>query len=53
MINEVELVRGTMYFDTRSGKNNIYRVIAADRSFVVQRNSLVRFMMNGDQVKLP
>ena len=52
MINEVELVRGTMYFDTRSGKNNIYRVIAADRSFVVQRNSLVRFMMNGDQAEV-
>ena len=41
-----------MYFDTRSGKNNVYRVIAADRTFVVQRNSLVRFLMSGDQVEV-
>ena len=52
MINEVELVRGTMYFDTGSGKNNIYRVIAADRTFVVPRKSQVRFLMNGDQVEV-
>ena len=52
MINEVELVRGTMYFDTRFGKNNIYRVIAVDRTFVVPRKSQVRFMMNGDQVEV-
>src|ERR1017187_6529909 len=31
-VNEVELVRGTMYFDTRSGKANVYRVIASDRT---------------------
>ena len=41
-----------MYFDTRSGKNNIYRVIAADRTFVVPRNSIVRFIMSGDQVEV-
>jgi FecR protein len=52
MINEVELVRGTMYFDTRVGKNNIYRVVAADRTFVVPRKSEVRFMMNGDDVEV-
>ena len=46
-VNEIQLVRGTIYFDTRSGKNNINRVIAADRTFVVQRNSLVRLMMSG------
>ena len=52
LINEVELVRGTLYFDTGSGKNNIYRVIAADRTFVVPRKSQVRFVMNGDQVEV-
>ncbi len=52
LINEVELVRGTMYFDTRFGKNNIYRVVAADRTFVVPRKSQVRFMMNGDEVEV-
>jgi len=52
LINEVELVRGAMYFDTRFGKNNIYRVIAADRTFVVSRKSQARFLMNGDQVEV-
>jgi hypothetical protein len=51
-INEVELVRGTMYFDTRSGKDNVYRLIASDRTFIVQRNSQVRFVMNGDKVEI-
>jgi hypothetical protein len=51
-VNEVELVRGTMYFDTRSSKDNVYRVIASDRTFNVQRNSLVRFIMNGDLVEV-
>ena len=51
-INEVELVRGTMYFDARSGKNDIYRVIFADRTFVVRRDSTVRFVTSGDQVQV-
>ena len=51
-VNEVELVRGTIYFDTRSSKDNVYRVIASDRTFIVQRNSQVRFIMNGDQVEV-
>lgn len=50
-VNEVELVRGTMYFDARSGKSDIYRVIAADRTFVLRHNSQVRFLMSGDQVQ--
>jgi hypothetical protein len=52
LVNEVELVRGTMYFGTQSGKNNVYRVIAAGNAFVVQRNSQARFMMSGDQVQV-
>ena len=51
-VNEVELVRGTMYFDARSGKNDIYRVIFADRTFVVRHNSQVRFLTSGDQVQV-
>ena len=49
--NEVELVRGTMYFDAHSGKSDIYRVIAADRMFVLRHDSQMRFMMSGDQVQ--
>jgi hypothetical protein len=50
-VNEVELLRGTMYFDARSGKGAIYRVIAAGRTFVLRHDSSVRFMMAGDQVQ--
>ena len=50
-VNEVELVRGTLYFDTRSGKDDIYRVIAAGQTFVLRHNSEMRFMMSGDQVQ--
>ncbi len=50
-INEVELVRGTLYFDTRSSKADIYRVVAANQTFMVSRNSQVRFQTSGDQVR--
>jgi hypothetical protein len=50
-VNEVELVRGMMYFDTRSGKTDIYRVVAAGQTFTLRQNSLVRLVMNGDQVQ--
>jgi hypothetical protein len=50
-VNEVELVRGTIYFYAHSGKNDIYRVVAADRTFVLRHDSQVRFLMSGDQVQ--
>ncbi|HZD30979.1 MAG TPA: DUF6600 domain-containing protein, partial [Candidatus Angelobacter sp.] len=50
-VNEVELLRGTLYFDTRADKTAIDRVIAAGQTFVVRRDSQVRFQMIGDQVQ--
>ena len=50
-VNEVELARGTVYFDTRAGKDDIYRVIAAGQTFVLRHNSEMRFIMSGDQVQ--
>jgi len=49
-VNEVELVRGTMYFTTH-GKDEINRAVAANRTFVLRRDSDVRLMMSGDQVQ--
>ena len=49
-VNEVELVRGTLYFNAR-GKNEIDRVVAAERTFVLRRDSDVRFQTSGDQVQ--
>jgi Family of unknown function (DUF6600)/FecR protein len=51
-VNEVELVRGTMYFDTRTGKHDIDRVLAAGRTFVLRHDSQLRFMMLGDQAQV-
>src|SRR5450631_1888491 len=51
-VNEVELVRGTMYFDARSDKHDIDRVLAAGRTVVVRHDSQIRFMMLGDQAQI-
>jgi Family of unknown function (DUF6600)/FecR protein len=51
-VNEVDLVRGTMYFDARGDKHGIDRVTAAGHTFIVRRNSQLRFMMLGDQAQV-
>jgi len=51
-VNEVELLRGTIYFDALSGKHEVDRVVAAGSTFVVRRDSQIRFLMNGDQVQV-
>ena len=51
-VNEVELLRGTMYFDARSDKHAIDRVLAAGRTVVVRHDSQIRFMMLGDQAQI-
>lgn len=50
-VNEVQLVHGTVYFDTRHAKGDIDRVIAVGRTFVVRHDSQVRFILSGDQVQ--
>lgn len=50
-VNELELVRGTIYYDTKSGKKDIDRVIAADHTFILRHDSQIRFAMVGDQVQ--
>jgi hypothetical protein len=51
-VNEVEVVRGTIYFDARSAKRDIDRVLAAGSTFLVRHDSQIRFLMNGDQVQV-
>ncbi len=51
-VNEVELVTGTVYVDARSEKGDIYRVVAENQIFEVQRNSQVRFQTSGNQVQV-
>ncbi|MFZ1134628.1 MAG: FecR family protein [Candidatus Korobacteraceae bacterium] len=51
-VNEVELVNGTVYVDARSEKGDIYRVVAENQVFEVQRNSQARFQTSGNQVQV-
>jgi FecR protein len=41
-VNEVELVKGTAYFDTKGSKDDIYRATVGDATFLVHRDSQVR-----------
>ena len=41
-VNDVELVKGTVYFDTKSGKDEIYRATVGDSAFLVHRDTQVR-----------
>jgi hypothetical protein len=41
-VNEVELVKGTVYFDTKGAKDEIYRADVGDSSFLIHRNSEAR-----------
>jgi hypothetical protein len=51
-VNEVDLVRGTLYFGARGDKHSIDRVMAAGHTFIVRNNSQIRFMMLGDQAQV-
>jgi hypothetical protein len=41
-VNDVELVKGTVYFDTKSGKDEIYRATVGDSAFLVHRDTQLR-----------
>jgi hypothetical protein len=41
-VNEVQLVKGTAYFDTKSSKDDIYRATVGDSVFLVHRDTQLR-----------
>lgn len=41
-VNEVELVKGTAYFDTKGGKEDIYRAAVGNSVFLVHRDTQLR-----------
>ncbi len=41
-VNDIQLVRGTAYFDTKGSKDDIYRATVGDSVFAVHRDSQVR-----------
>jgi len=41
-VNNIELVKGTAYFDTKGNKDDIYRATVGDAVFAIRRDSEVR-----------
>jgi hypothetical protein len=50
-VNEIEVVRGIVYFDAKKS-DDIDRLIANGSSFLVQRNTEIRLSAASDQVRL-
>src|SRR5271167_3297614 len=51
-INEIEVVRGVVFFDVRSKSDDVYRAVADGTSFLVRRNTLARISAAQDQLQL-
>jgi hypothetical protein len=41
-VNDIQLVKGTAYFDTKSGKDEIYRATIGDSTFLIHRDTQLR-----------
>lgn len=48
-VNEVELLKGTLYFDTKGGKDEVYRATVGDSSFLIHRDSEARLSNDSDK----
>jgi len=51
-VNEVQLAKGTIYFDTKSGKDQIYRAIVGSSTFLVHRDTQLRLSDDSGNPKL-
>jgi Family of unknown function (DUF6600)/FecR protein len=51
-VNDIEVVKGTVFVDARSKSADLYRLSAADSSFVVRPGSQMRLSASPDQVKV-
>ena len=38
-VNEIQLVKGTAYFDTKGSKDDIYRATVGDSTFLIHRDT--------------
>ena len=51
-VNEIEVVKGTVYLDTRSESDDAYRVAAAATTFLARRNTQMRLTASPDQLQI-
>ncbi len=51
-VNEIEVVKGVVFFDVRAKSGDVYRAVAGRNTFLVRRDSLARISAGPDQLKL-
>jgi hypothetical protein len=51
-VNEITLTRGTVYLDNRAKGDDIYRLIADEKTFVPQRGAQFRLSASPDRLRL-
>jgi len=51
-LNDVEIVRGVVFFDVRSKSEDVYRAVADGATFVIRRDTLTRVSAGPEQLKI-
>ncbi len=51
-LNEVEVVKGVVFFDVRGKNGDVYRAVADGNTFLVRRDSLARISAGPDELQL-
>ena len=51
-VNEIEVVRGVVFFDVRSKSDDVYRAVADGTTFLVRRDTSARISAAPDQLQL-
>ena len=51
-VNEIEVVRGVVFFDVRAKSEDMYRAVADGATFLVRRNTLARVSAAPDQMRI-
>src|SRR5271165_3679825 len=51
-LNEIEVVRGVVFFDVRSKSDDVYRAVAEGTTFLVRRDTQTRISAAPDQLRL-
>ena len=51
-VNEIEVVRGVVFFDVRSKSDDVYRAVAGGTTFLVRRDTVARISAAPDQLRV-
>jgi FecR protein len=51
-VNEIEVVRGVVFFDVRSKSEDVYRAVADGTTFLVRRDTVARISASPEQLQL-